>query len=345
MTAPTASSGSKSRRWLVQGVLLALAFGLLAWTIWGNRDQIQQVIASKPDLRKLGLAFVLYILGMFVTFVRWHQLVRALGLPFRLADAFRLGLIGTVFNLVIPGGVGGDLIKAAFLCREQAKKTQAVASMVIDRGVGLLGLFLLAGVAGLFELQHAVPEVRGLIGLAWLAVLAGLIGLAVLFTPALYRPLLKLLAGKGRLEAIAQEFVELASLYRERLGVVGLALALSVLGHSLFVLAFTVVDHALFPETAPSLARHLVITPLVLFTTAVPLPMGALGLTEKASEAVFKLVNFPGGAVAMMGYRVIMYLGGLLCALVYMANASQVRSLRQNAEEIEAEVEHGDLRA
>ena len=29
--------------------------------------------------------------------------------------------------------VGGDVIKAAFLCREQEKKTQAVASMVIDR--------------------------------------------------------------------------------------------------------------------------------------------------------------------------------------------------------------------
>ncbi len=343
MTATGTPAGARTKRWLVQGTLLLVAIGLLAWTVWGNRDQIQQVIASKPDPRRLGLAFLLYMLGMCVTFLRWHQLVRALGLPFRLADAFRLGLIGNVFNLVIPGAVGGDLIKAAFLCREQAKKTQAVASMVIDRGVGLLGLFLLAGVAGLFELPNAVPQVRGLIGMAWLAVLAGVVGLAVLFTPALYRPLLRLVAGKGRLEAVAQEFIELASLYRERLGVVVLALALSVLGHLLFVLAFTVVDQALFPATAPSLARHLVITPLVLFTTAVPLPMGALGLTEKASEAIFKLIDFPGGAVAMMGYRVLMYVGGLLCALVYLANAAQVRALRHDAEELETELEQGDL--
>ncbi len=36
---------------------------------------------------------------------------------FRLRDAVLLGYIGNVFNLVIPGGGGGDLIKAAYLVR------------------------------------------------------------------------------------------------------------------------------------------------------------------------------------------------------------------------------------
>ena len=40
-----------------------------------------------------------------------------------LRDAMRLGFIGNVFNLVIPGAVGGDIVKGAFLCREQARKT------------------------------------------------------------------------------------------------------------------------------------------------------------------------------------------------------------------------------
>ena len=45
----------------------------------------------------------------------------------------------------------------------------------------------------------------------------------------------------------------------------------------------------------------------------------------------------------MMGYRVLMYVGGLLCALVYLANAAQVRALRHDAEELETELEQGDL--
>ena len=67
---------------------------------------------------------------------------------FTLRAAILLGFIGNVFNLVIPGAVGGDLIKAAYLVRMHVKKTQAIASMVIDRILGLLGLFILAAIAG-----------------------------------------------------------------------------------------------------------------------------------------------------------------------------------------------------
>lgn len=317
--------------WILNAALVAAAFGLLAWTVRGNWSQIQEVLASRPDLRLFVLALGLYVTGLVITFIRWFVLVRALALPFRFRDAVRLGFIGNVFNLVIPGAVGGDLIKAAFLCKEQAKKTQAVASMVIDRVVGLLGLFVLAGVAGLFELPVARPEVRTLIGFAWAAVLAGVVGLAVLFTPALYRPFLRLVQGSPKLSSMGQELVSFAGAYRERVPVVLGALGLAVLGHTFFVLAFTVVDHALYHDAAPSLGRHLVITPLVFFTMAVPLPFGALGLTEKASEAIFKLVNFPGGAVAMMGFRVVMYAAGVVSALVYLANARQVSRLRAEA--------------
>ena len=74
-----------------------------------------------------------------------------------------------VFNLVIPGGVGGDLIKAAYLVRMQIKKTQAIASMVIDRILGLLGLFILAAIAGAIAWGGAPTDVRTLIVAAWLA--------------------------------------------------------------------------------------------------------------------------------------------------------------------------------
>ncbi len=335
----------KSRlfRTLVNVSLMALAFGLLGWTVWSNRGQIREVIDARPDGRLFAVGFALYLTALLLTFLRWFFLVRALGLPFRMTDATRLGFIGNVFNLVIPGAVGGDLIKAAFLCREQERKTQAVASMVIDRILGLLGLFVLASMAGALAWGTAPGPVRNLILLAWAAVAAGLIGLAVLFTPALYRPLHRVLSGRGRVGAIFDELVAMAAVYRTRLGTIAGCLALAVVSHSLFVGAFSVVDHALYPASAPSVARHYVIVPLALFTTAVPLPFGALGLTEQASETLFELVGFPGGAVAMMGYRVLMYAGGLVSLLVYLANARQVRNLRSQAEAIETDLEQGTI--
>jgi uncharacterized protein (TIRG00374 family) len=319
----------RSRRSIVVNIVLVLlAFGLLGLAIWRNRGQIQEVLSGPLDGRLFALALVVNLVGLVLTFVRWYVLVRALDIPFRLRDALRLGFIGNVFNLVIPGAVGGDLIKAYYLCREQERKAQAVASMVIDRVVGLLGLFLLAGVMAIGVWPEADPQVRRLIVVVWAAVAAGVVGLAIMFTPALYRPLARLFAGRGKLEKILNDLVETASAYRNRIGTVALALVMAMGIHALYVFAFYSVSRAMFSRL-PTLGQHYVMVPLALFSTAVPLPFGALGVSEHVSDELFKLVDHPGGAVAMMGYRVLMYAGGVVSACVYQANLRQVRSLTE----------------
>jgi uncharacterized protein (TIRG00374 family) len=313
---------------LVNLTLFLLAFGLLGVAVWNNRTEIRDVLSRPLDGRLFALGFAVYLSGMVLTFIRWYLLVRALDIPFRLRDALRLGFIGNLFNLVIPGAVGGDLIKAYYLCREQERKAQAVASMVIDRVVGLLGLFMLAGLMACWVWPVAGLPVRRLILVVWAAVAAGVLGLAVMFTPALYRPVSRLVAGRGRLESILNELVATAAAYRDRIGTVALTLLMAMGIHSLFVFSFYAVSLAMFPEI-PTLGQHFIMVPLALFSTAVPLPFGALGFSEQISQELFKLVNHPGGAVAMMGYRILMYAGGLLSACVYLANLRQVRSLTE----------------
>lgn len=328
MTGPaTAGRPAGSKRWLLNLLLGAVAFGLLGLVIYTKRDQLREVFERRVDPWLMGAAFVLYVAALVGTFVRWYVLVRALDLPFRLRDALRLGFIGNVFNLVIPGAVGGDLIKGAFLVREQSRKTQAVASMVIDRLMGLLGLFVLASIGGAAAWQGSGKEARLLVMMAWAACAAGVVGLAVIFSPGLYRPILRAMSSRPKLEAMVQELARLAALYRSSLTKVGLALAMAVASHALFVASFYLVDRALFP-VVPSLADHFVATPLALFSTAVPLPFGALGVSEHVTEYLFDQVGHPGGAVAMLGYRVIIYAAGLLSVVVYLANARQVRELR-----------------
>jgi glycosyltransferase 2 family protein len=315
------------RSLVINAALMLLAFGLLGRAIWNNRENIREVLAGPLNGRLFALALLINIVGLILTFVRWYILVRALNIPLRLRDAMRLGFIGNVFNLVIPGAVSGDVIKAVYLCQEQSRKAQAVASMVIDRIIGLLGLFLLAGATGAWIWHDADPAVRLLINVVWMAVAAGILGLAVLFTPVLYRPFARLFAGRPTLENVFQELVATAEAYRSRLGVVAFTLVMAMGIHSLLVLSFYAVSQAMFSSRVPSLGQHFVMVPLTLFTTAAPLPFGALGLSEEVSGQLFRMVNHPGGALAMMGYRVLMYGGGVLSAIVYLANLRQVRTL------------------
>ena len=319
---------SAKSRW-VNALLTTMALALLAWTVWKNREKLAQVWARKPDPGLFALGLALYVVGLLVTFLRWHRLVTALGLPFRVRDAVRLGFIGNVFNLVIPGAVGGDVVKAGFLCREQERKTQAVASMVIDRLLGLLGLFVLAGAVGAIAWNGASPGVRRLVLLSWGLVACGTIGMAILFTPALYTPMGRLVRGRGKLEAIFAQLVEMAGAYRTRLDVVFQALMLAVLGHSIYALCFFLADRALFGAEAPSVLGHYLVVPLILLSTAIPLPFGALGVTEQVSGTMFRdVLQFEGGEIAMLGFRAIMYAAGLISVVVFVANERMVRDLR-----------------
>ena len=208
--------------------------------------------------------------------------------------------------------------------------------MVIDRLLGLLGLFILAAISGVWAWSSAEKGVKVLIALIWLAVLVGSTGLAVLFTPKLYRPFERLFRGKGKLAALFEELIVMAEAYRKRIRTVLAMLALAIGIHSLFVVAFYIVGRALFPTDLPSAADHFVIVPPILFTTAVPLPFGALGVTEGVSDQLFRLVRHPDGAVAMLGFRVIMYAAGLVSACVYLLNLRQVRSIRHTPLPVES---------
>src|SRR5260370_26413983 len=66
--------------------------------------------------------------SMLLTFLRWFILVRAQDLPFTVPNAIRLGLIGYYLNTFLPGSVGGDIIKATFIAREQRRRTGSGAT-------------------------------------------------------------------------------------------------------------------------------------------------------------------------------------------------------------------------
>lgn len=340
LTTPT----PRSRRGLAINLgLVALAFGLLGLVIWRNADKIREVFGRPIDWRLLAVAETIYLIGIISTFVRWYLLVRVVDPRFTPRAAVLLGFIGNVFNLVIPGAVGGDLIKAAYLAQMHVKKTQAIASMVIDRIIGLLGLFMLATISGALVWGDASTDVRGLIVAAWVFTGLGALVLAAIFTQAITRMFPGLGRGHSRLHLITAELKEMSTTYRRRLDVVGICGLMAMGNHTLNVLAFYLVGKMLYPGMLTTIAQHFLLVPLTLFTMAVPLPFGALGLSEGVADQLFKLVQHPSGFLAMMGFRVVMYGGALIGAVVYLARLREVRGLTAAAHQIEEEIDEGDL--
>ena len=81
------------------------------------------------------------------------------GFPCAWSEALRIGFLGYLFNFAPLGIVGGDLLKAWLLARIQhGRRAEAVATVIVDRLVGLYLLFVVATAAILLTGFWRIPE-------------------------------------------------------------------------------------------------------------------------------------------------------------------------------------------
>ena len=324
---------------LKYGVTLALVAYVL---VTAYRDQAFSQLTEQPkNWPVLAVAAVAGLGAVLLTFVRWALLVRALDLPFTLKDALRLGFLGYLLNFVSLGAVGGDLFKAVFVARQfPGRRPEAVATVVLDRVIGLYMLFVMATVAILAtgQLANADESVRVISRGAIFATLAGAAGIVVLLIPGVtqggFSSLLNRLPKVG---PIFGKLLGAVRIYRRRPGVLVLAAALSVGVHSLSTLSVYLVARGL-PGECPSLADHFVMIPLAFVTGVLPLPGNGLGAFEVVVKTLYERVPVQmhvaegHGFVVSLGYRAVTILIALIGVCYYLASRGEVTSVLAEAE-------------
>jgi hypothetical protein len=131
---------------------LAIIGGLfyLALNTEEKRETFHKLIIGPKAWDLLAAGFVTLLTAILITLIRWWYLVRALDIDLSLTNALRIGFVGYLLNLAPAGIVGGDMVKAWMLAREKpGNSAKSLASVVVDRIVGLYVLFLVAS-AGVF---------------------------------------------------------------------------------------------------------------------------------------------------------------------------------------------------
>jgi len=85
-------------------------------------------------------ASFLYIISSYISTLRWK-----IFLPYQelsISKLFSLYLIGAFFNNVLPGIIGGDIVKI-FMIKEKTGTKQALASVFMERYIGLSALLFI----------------------------------------------------------------------------------------------------------------------------------------------------------------------------------------------------------
>jgi hypothetical protein len=332
------------------------SLAIIAWLVWDaqRNDTFSELWTRPKDWGMLAAGWALCMLGVVITFFRWYVLVRALGLPFSLKDAFRLGFLGYLMNFFSLGSVGGDLFKAIFLAREhRGRRPEAVATVVIDRIVGLYAMCLLAAVmmylTGLMD--SSVREIRMVGKAAVICTLVGTIGLTLVLTPGFTNGALsEFLARLPRVGPIIAKLMGAIRIYRRKLPVLFASGAISLVVHTVSSLGIYCAALGV-GGNSPSLVHHLVIVPLGMLVGILPLPMSGLGAFEAVMD--FLYVNLPEsvaiakgqGLIVAFAYRLITVSIAIIGLFYYLASRREVAEVLHESELIaEAESEAaGDL--
>lgn len=279
-------------------------------------------------------ASVIWAVALSITFVRWYILVRAQDLPFTVRNAFRLGLVSSFFNSILPGSVGGDIFKAVAIAREQSRRTVAVATIVVDRVLGLWALAWLVAVSGgLFWLTDnpvlATNENLKVIVrvTAFLVIVSGSVFILMGMVPEERSG--KIAARLARLPKVGGSVAELwraGVMYRMKLKSLGAAFCLTVVGHLGWVVIFYLCVLS-FPDLkAPAFSEHLLIVPVGMTAQAAfPMP-GGVGGGEAAYGWLYTLVGVPatGGIIGCLLQRIIAWGIGMIGYMVYLRMKKEI---------------------
>jgi len=294
---------------------LAVSLGLVVWMLSRLDARDMGRFLARAELGLVAITLATVVLDRFLMAARWIYLLEALGLRESRARVTKIFFLSTFFGSFLPSGVGGDAVRAVSFSRLSARVEETLASVAMDRFLGMLSMFLTALVS-LSVFYHLYPHPALLLTLVGSSALL-VCGLGLLLSrsfadrvsegpPAGWRGwLVRTLAAFGR--------------YRHHLGKLAAVLVFSLGVQVLRIFQAYLLSEAMDLKTP--LVYFFCFIPVILIVTMLPLSVSGWGPTNLAYVALFGRVGMdPDGAFVLsaliLGLGIVGNLpGGVIYAL------------------------------
>ncbi|HYA31736.1 MAG TPA: lysylphosphatidylglycerol synthase transmembrane domain-containing protein [Thermodesulfovibrionales bacterium] len=250
-------------------VKILVSGGLLYAVI--SRTGTDRVLSTLKgiDIFSFFLAVLIYVVTVFISTVRWRLLLHE---DFAMKRLFSLYLIGSFFNHLLPGIIGGDAVKAYYLYRDTGRGSSAVASVFMDRYIGFTALMLL----GLTAFPFGFSYFRGSY-LEWILPLIVLIFIAGSFL------VFGLRIGRGikSLSGLYDYF----AVYKGKKTVIAETLFLSILIQALVICAVYILSRGL--KVYVPLLPLFIFIPVISTIATLPISISGIGVREASFVLLF----------------------------------------------------------
>lgn len=252
---------------------------------------------QKTDFEKLkeiwqNISFFYYFiaLGVFFSFqiliaLRWKKICLSWNFEDKFSFFLKAYFMGFSLNTVMPGIVGGDILRSFLLTKKGLSWKKASFSVILDRGYGLLGIFII--------LALSLPLKGYFLPYSFLILLEILTYslLILYFSTSLF---LSKKEGQDFLKPVCLPY----NIFPIFLG---------FLIQILFVFQFIFLALALRLNFQSE--YFFVIIPVISFLSALPISIAGLGIREGSLSYFFSLLNYPieyGLSLGLLGYSLIL---------------------------------------
>jgi uncharacterized protein (TIRG00374 family) len=308
--APDDARPRAGRHALLWAIKLAVSGGLLYLLL--SRVDLNRLwqTARGASVTLLATALLLYLAMILLSAWRWGLLLHAQHVRIGFSALTRSFLVATFFNNFLPSNIGGDVIRIRDTAGAAGSKTLATTVVLVDRGLGLLGVVFVAASGATLAARMSAAIGPMAPGLLW-----GVLALAI----ALAAPVVLLPHGIGRLlrplRAIHQEWVEerierltsALARFRDQPRALAACFAGAIVVQGLIVGFYWAIATALGLQVP--LAHLAIVVPMSLVVQMLPMSVNGFGVREATFGFYFTRLGQPlesALALSFIGAALIM---------------------------------------
>jgi uncharacterized protein (TIRG00374 family) len=295
-----------------------IAAGLTAVLLWLSDPRAVWQAAGGADWRFVLLACALVVIDRVLMAYRWWTLLVPLDRESRrppVRIVMRIFFVSTFVGTFLPASVGGDAVRAYGLSKEGVGGVDAVASVLMDRLLGVLSILIVA-IAGAI-LARDLIDIRALFpALALLALLCAT-ALTVVFSPRAAVATAGLLAFLPRGRETGTRLVAAIQRYAPLHLPLANVLLCSIAVQALRVLQTYCLGLAL--GLAVPLAVYFALLPIILLIVLMPITINGIGTTQAGFVWLFGRAGVgsaPAFALSVL-FLAIAVVGNLPGGLIY----------------------------
>ena len=318
---------------------IAVTAGLIAYLVLTGTIKLDKIKLSEIKLGMFFLGLSLFFIIGIIGTVRWRILIKAQGIDLDFFTSFKLTFVGWFFNIAMPGSTGGDLIKAYYAATiKPDKKTGAVTSVFVDRGIGLFAMVFFAFVALLANLSYVLanPTLKTVLYIVISLLFMVALFFAVFMSKRVrHSRFVTRFVEKMPLGRTIEKIYDALYLYRSHKRAVIWTFVLSLGAHFIMVVSNFCFALALDMKDAHFI-YFLFLIPVGTFIDAVPISIAGIGVGEGAYSWLFGSM---GKADIGFMTAVLMHLGKMLWAvfgaIFYITNRKTIEKARKRIAESE----------